>query len=148
MDQTIYEAAGGRQAFLDLAHAWHKRCLADPVVSHAFSHGFHPQHSERLAMYWVESLGGPDDYSRTIGDESFVLRIHSGNGVHQEMDDLAEACFALALDDAKLPENEALRKTLKDYFHWATQAMSAYPKSAHDVPGGLRVARWDWNGPA
>jgi len=24
------------QAFLDLAHAWHERCLADPVVSHAF----------------------------------------------------------------------------------------------------------------
>jgi sucrose-6-phosphate hydrolase SacC (GH32 family) len=36
------------QAFVDLAHAWRARCLADPIVSHAFSHGFHPQHSERL----------------------------------------------------------------------------------------------------
>jgi hypothetical protein len=49
MTQTIYEAAGGRQAFLNLARAWHARCLADPVVSHAFSHGYHPQHSQRLA---------------------------------------------------------------------------------------------------
>jgi hemoglobin len=51
MPQTIFEAAGGEQAFLDLAHAWHERCLADEVVSHAFSHGYNPQHTERLAAY-------------------------------------------------------------------------------------------------
>ena len=59
METTIYEAAGGREAFIALAHAWHERCMADPVVSHAFSHGFHPDHSERLAAYWAETLGGP-----------------------------------------------------------------------------------------
>ena len=37
--QTIFDAAGGEKALLRLAHAWHARCLADPVVSHAFSHG-------------------------------------------------------------------------------------------------------------
>src|SRR5438067_6227457 len=58
MNQTIYEAAGGREAFITLAHAWHARCLADAVVSHAFSHGYHPQHTERLAAYWAEALAG------------------------------------------------------------------------------------------
>jgi hypothetical protein len=58
MTQTIYEAAGGRQVFVNLARAWHARCLADAVVSHAFSHGYHPQHIERLAAYWAEALGG------------------------------------------------------------------------------------------
>lgn len=48
--QSIYEVAGGWHAFLNLAHAWHARCLADPIVSHAFSHGYHPQHSERLVL--------------------------------------------------------------------------------------------------
>ena len=100
MNQTIYDAAGGRQAFVDLAHAWHVRCLADPVVSHAFSHGFHPQHTERLAAYWAEALGGPEDFSRAIGDESAVVRMHSGNGEHREMDERAIDCFDAALDDA------------------------------------------------
>lgn len=147
MTQTIYEAAGGRQAILDLAHAWHARCLADPIVSHAFSHGFHPEHSERLAAYWAEALGGPPDYSQSIGDETFVVRIHAGNGEHQEMDDRAEACFAMALDDAGLPNDARLRSALKDYFHWATGTMSAYPKSPEDVPKGLAFAHWSWNGP-
>jgi hemoglobin len=146
-NQTIYEAAAGQKAFIDLARAWHARCLADPVVSHAFSHGFHPQHSERLAAYWIESLGGPADYSNSIGDESFVVRLHSGNGEHKEMDDRANVCFALALDDARLPNDEVLRATLKAYFRWATDAMSAYPRSAADVPTGLPPARWSWDGP-
>ena len=56
--QTIYDAAGGHDGLLRLAHAWHVRVLADEVVGHAFSHGFHPQHTERLAAYWAEALGG------------------------------------------------------------------------------------------
>jgi hemoglobin len=148
MKPTIYEVAGGQKAFIDLAHAWHKRCLADPVVSHAFSHGFHPQHSERLAAYWAEALGGPPDYSDSMGDETFVVRMHAGNGEHTEMDQRAEICFAQALDDAGLPSDAALRDTLKAYFHWANKTMAAYPHSADDVPPRLNFAKWTWDGPA
>jgi hemoglobin len=62
--QTVYEAAGGRAGLLRLAAAWHARVMADEVVSHAFSHGFEPDHTERLAAYWVEALGGPTTYSQ------------------------------------------------------------------------------------
>src|SRR5262245_29371401 len=66
--QTVYEAAGGSDGMLRLASAWHTRVLEDEVVSHAFSHGFHPQHTERLAAYWAEALGGPTTYSDRYGD--------------------------------------------------------------------------------
>jgi hemoglobin len=148
MELSVFEAAGGRQAFQDLAHAWHRRCLQDEVVSHAFSHpGQHPQHVERLAAYWAEALGGPPDYTGTMADHSYVLRLHSGNGEHHEMDERAQACFALALDDAGLPDDERLRMTLKDYFRWATALMASHPDSADDVPEGLELPHWSWNGP-
>ena len=87
MERTVYEAVGGAAGLLRLAAAWHHRCLQDPVVSHAFSHpGLHPQHTERLAAYWGEALGGPATYSEKYGDETSVVRIHRGNGVHEEMD--------------------------------------------------------------
>ena len=89
----MYTAAGGDEGLLRLAEAWHARVLADDEVSHAFSHGFHPQHTERLAAYWVEALGGPAEYSGRHGDESTVVRMHSGNGAHEEMDRRAIACF-------------------------------------------------------
>jgi hemoglobin len=147
VSQTIFEAVGGEQAFLHLAHAWHERCLADPVVSHAFSHGYHPQHTDRLAAYWAEALGGPHDYTQSLGDESTVVRMHSGNGEHIEMDERAQTCFALALDDAGLPDDPRLRATMKAYFRWATRRMSTYPDSADDVPPGLQLARWSWDAP-
>jgi hemoglobin len=144
--QSVYEAAGGRTGLLRLAEAWHSRVMADEIVSHAFSHGFHPQHSERLAAYWAEALGGPTSYSATYGDETSVVRIHSGNGLHEEMDRRAIACFDQALEDVGLTA-DPLRRVLHDYFAWATTTtMARYHESADDVPQGLIIPRWSWEG--
>jgi hemoglobin len=137
---------GGEGALLRLARAWHRRVMADEVVNHAFSHGVDPQHVERLAAYWGEALGGPPSYSTTFGDETFVVRIHSGNGTHEEMDRRAIACFELALADIGLPSGDKVGRVLLDYFAWATNTtMSRYHEVA-DVPEGLPIPRWSWEG--
>jgi hemoglobin len=129
-----------------LAEAWHSRVMADEIVSHAFSHGFHPQHTERLAAYWAEALGGPTIYSDTYGDETSVVRTHSGNGLHEEMDRRAIACFDQALADVGLTAHP-LQRVLHDYFAWATTTtMARYHESADDVPQGLIIPRWSWEG--
>jgi len=144
--QSVYEAAGGSEGLLRLARAWHERVLADEIVSHAFSRGFHPQHSERLAAYWAEALGGPADFSAAYGDETSVVRMHSGNGPHQEMDERAIACFDQALTDVGVSAGP-LRQVLHDYFAWATTTtMASYHDSAADVPADLAIPRWSWDG--
>src|SRR3954451_5935118 len=107
--QTVFAAAGGGGGLTRLAGAWHARVMADEVVSHAFSHGFHPEHTARLAAYWSEALRGPSTYSENYGDESSVVRMHSGNGEHEEMDRRAIVCFAQALADTGLT-TEPLRR--------------------------------------
>jgi hemoglobin len=145
--KTVFEAAGGDDGLRRLAKAWHARVVADEVVGHAFSHGFHPEHTERLAAYWAEALGGPSTYSDTYGDETSVVRIHSGNGPHEEMDRRAIACFDQAMADVGLSETDPVRAVLHDYFAWATTTtMSRYHRSADDVPDGLRIPRWSWGG--
>lgn len=144
---TLYEAAGGEAGMRRLAEAWHRRVMADEVVAHAFSHGFDPHHVERLAAYWSEALGGAPEYTARYGDESGVVRMHSGNGEHPEMDRRAIACFDAALEDAGLAEDEILRGALHDYFAHATlHTMSAYPASAEEVPEGLPMLTWSWGG--
>ncbi len=143
---TLFEALGGTAAVLRLAHAWHERVMADEIVSHAFSHGFHPQHTERLAAYWAEAWGGPAAYSTQHGDESSVVRMHSGHGPHEEMDRRAVLCFDQAMADVEIAD-PLLRQALHDYFAWATTAsMSAFPKGADEVPDGMRIPRWSWDG--
>jgi hemoglobin len=120
--------------------------MADELVSHAFSFGFHPEHSERLAAYWAEALGGPASYSKACGDQSSVVRIHSGNGVHEEMDQRGIACFDQALQDVGLNPAESLGQVLHDYFAWATTDMARFPHSPDDVPDGMEIPRWSWDG--
>lgn len=145
--QTVYEAAGGPDGLLRLANAWHARVMADEVVSHAFSDGFHPDHNQRLAAYWAEALGGPTTYSGRYGDQTSVVRLHSGNGPHQEMDRRAIDCFDQALVDVSLDRDERLRQVLHDYFAWTTlTTMSRYHRSAEDVPDGLSIPQWSWDG--
>jgi len=143
---SVYAAVGGEEGVLRLADAWHRLVLADDVVSHAFSHGFRPDHTARLAAYWAEAWGGPTTYSENYGDETTVVRMHSGNGQHHEMDRRAIACFDRALDEVGIVE--PLWQVLHDYFAWATTtSMSAYAMSAADVPDGLPIPRWSWDGP-
>ncbi|MBV9580437.1 MAG: group II truncated hemoglobin [Chloroflexi bacterium] len=144
---TVYEAAGGHDGMRRLAQAWHARALHDEVVGHAFSYGFHPEHVERLAAYWAEALGGPPTYSNEYGDETVVLRLHSGNGPHADMDRRAIDCFDQALEDVGLADNRQLRQVLHDYFAWATTIwLTRYPGSAEDVPDGLDIPHWSWDG--
>ena len=132
---TVYDAVGGFDGVLGLANAWHARVLADEVVSHAFLYG------------WAEALGGPATYTSAYGDESSVVRLHSGNGPHDEMDQCAIACFDQALDDVGIGADARLRETLHDYFAWATTTtMARYHRSADDVPSDLSVPRWSWDG--
>ncbi|HEY2685787.1 MAG TPA: group II truncated hemoglobin [Steroidobacteraceae bacterium] len=143
---SVFEAAGGVVGLRSLAEAWHRRVMADEVVSHAFSHGFKQDHTERLAAYWAEALGGPSTYSESYGDETRVVQMHSGKGPHEEMDQHAIACFDQALVDAGLAKDDTLRQVLHDYFAWATTSMARYPGSTKQVPGGLRIPCWSWDG--
>jgi hemoglobin len=43
--------------------------------------------------------------------------------------------------------HDPVRAALHGYFAWATTTtMSRYHRSADDVPAGLRIPRWSWDG--
>jgi hemoglobin len=62
------------------------------------------------------------------------------------MDQRAITCFDQALEDVGLID-EPLRQVLHAYFAWVTTTtMSAYHHSADDVPEGLNIPHWSWDG--
>ncbi|MBV8526740.1 MAG: group II truncated hemoglobin [Candidatus Dormibacteraeota bacterium] len=147
MRPTLYEFAGGDAAFLALARAHHARCLADPVLNHPFSHpDQHPQHVERLAAYWAEVLGGPATYSGSLADQTYVVRLHSGNGNLGDMGSRFVACFVAAADDAGLPDDPEFRAALRAYMEWAVSDVLQYEDDAGVVPRELAVPHWSWDG--
>lgn len=135
-------------AFLALAKANHARCLADPELNHPFSHpNQHPQHTERLAAYWAEAMGGPPTYSESLASETHMQKLHSGNG--QGMHGLGPrfvACFVQAMDDAELPSDPEFRKVMREYMEWAVAGVLVYSPPGSKVPEGLAVPKWSWDG--
>ncbi len=146
--ETIYEAAGGTDGLIALAHAWTARCLADEVAAHPFENNLKPDHAERLAAYWAEALGGPAGaYTQHYGDESQVVALHSGNGEHDELNEICIALFDQALDDVGIGSATVLGQALHDYFAYTTTGpMYAFHHSADEVPAGLELTLWSWDG--
>jgi hemoglobin len=73
--------------------------------------------------------------------------MHSGNGPHEEMDRRAIDCFDEALVEVGLAADDRLRQVLHNYFEWTTTTtMSRYHQSEEDVPDGLRIPHWSWDG--
>ena len=145
--QTVYDAVGGMDAFVRLAHAWHELVMVDEVVSHAFSQGFHPQHTERLAAYWAEVLGGPPRFSEGLSDHSSMLRLHAGNGPGMlELGPRFVDCFVQAADDVRLPDDPEFRAALRAYMEWAVADVNEFHAAGATVPSGFGMPRWDWDG--
>jgi hemoglobin len=132
---TLYERAGGFDTILALCRHWHGLCSADPLAGHPFEHLTLPNHDERLAAYLAEAFGGPPLYTAGYGDESFVQRLHAGNGVHPDLDEACLALFDKALADVGIPQPAA--GEISAYFRAATLAQRAYSESPAQVPEGL-----------
>lgn len=145
MGATLYDQAGGAPAMLALADAHHKRCLAEPDMSHAFSHpDLNPRHVERLAAYWGEALGGPPAFSeREGGTQTGVLRLHACGEDVTPWGARFLACFVAAMDDAGLPDDPAFRAAMRAYMVSAVDDfLRVMPGRPGDVPDGLPIPRW------
>jgi hemoglobin len=143
---TLFEFAGGEGAFFALAEAHHRRCLADPVLSHPFTHPGHPDHIARLAAYWAEVLGGPPRFTEEAGGHAAMLGIHAGQGADADLGRRFVACFLLAADDAGLPADPEFRAALHAYMEWAVDEVQSYSPPGSEVPAVMLMPRWGWNG--
>ena len=72
--------------------------------------------------------------------------MHSGNGPHDEMNERAVACFDQAMADLGIATDDPVHQVLHDYFAWTTVTINRFEDSADDVPEGLSVPRWSWDG--
>ncbi len=143
---SVFDFAGGSDAFLALAVALNERCLADPVLQHAFSRATHSQHNERLASYLAEVFGGPPAYSQ-LGGHSAMLDLHASTGADDDWAARFVACFDRAVDDANLPRDGDFRGVLHAYVVWAAGEVITYSPLGSVVPEGLAFPHWSWDGP-
>jgi hemoglobin len=73
--------------------------------------------------------------------------MHAGNGDISDLGRRFVECFVAAADDAGLPDDPEFRAALRAYMEWAVAETLRYPESADQVPAGLAMPLWTWDGP-
>jgi hemoglobin len=144
---SLFEYAGGSEAFQRLAAAHHARCLADEELNHPFTGAdVNPRHVERLGAYWAEVMGGPSTFSADYSNQSAMLERHV---CHEDLPGWGQrflGCFLAAMDDAALPADPDFRTAMRAYMEWAVGDVLQYFPGLLPVPDDPRLPHWTWTG--
>jgi hemoglobin len=145
--ETIYEHAGGADAWLRLAAAQYRRCLEDPVLTPQFGTVPRAGHVEHLATWLAEVFGGPDEYTRHQGGHGGLLAHHANMSISETQRQRFVEVFLAAADEVGLPADDAFRGRLRAYLEWGSQIAVAVSQPGADVTTDQPVPRWGWTAP-
>jgi hemoglobin len=140
---TIYEFAGGREAWLRLAHEQYHRCLRDPILSEQFGAG-HAGHVEHLAAWLAEVFGGPPEYTERFGGFPSMLDHHVGRAITDEQRARFVEVTMEAADAAGLPDEPRFRERLRGYIEWGAGIAQRNSQPGFEADRGATVPSWGW----
>jgi hemoglobin len=143
-DPTLYDWAGGRDAFDRLINAFYDRVEADALLAPFFPGGVHQEHRRNVAAWWSEVFGGPSAYTDEVGGYGRMLEKHLDLGITEEQRFRFASLMSLAADDAGLPDDPEFRSALVAYLEWGTRLALGNSQRGAEVVAQAPVPRWGW----
>jgi hemoglobin len=141
---TLYEWAGGREAFDRMINAFYDRVEHDDLLSPLFPGGVHEEHRRNVATWWCEVFGGPPDYTDHVGGYERMLHKHLSLDITGEQRFRFASLMSLAADDAALPSDPEFRSALVAYLEWGTRLAFGNSQDDAEVVSNAPVPRWGW----
>jgi hemoglobin len=143
MPPSLYEWAGGADAFLRLTDAFYRRVRADEIVGPLFAH-MPEDHPAHVAAWLTEVFGGPTTYTDQMGGYPHMLQKHLELGISEEQRFRWVQLIALAADDAGLPDDPEFRSAFIAYVEWGTRIAKSNSQPGAQPPREAPVPRWGW----
>jgi hemoglobin len=142
---TLYEWAGGADAFTRLIGAFYDRVEDDDLIGPLFPGGVSAEHRDHVTAWWAEVFGGPARYSDELGGYEHMLAKHRGLPITPERRFRFVSLLSLAADDAGLPDDPEFRSAFLAYAEWGTRLAfhNAHASDAAIAPHAP-VPRWGW----
>jgi len=140
---TVYEWAGGQEAFERLTEAFYRRVRADELVGPLFA-AMPEDHPHHVALWLAEVFGGPPVYSEQHGGYEHMLGKHLGLGITEAQRARWAQLIGLAADDAGLPADPEFRSAFVAYVEWGTRIALENSQPGADPPRRAPVPRWGW----
>ena len=141
---TLYEWAGGRDAFDRMINAFYDRVEQDELLSRFFPGGVHEEHRRHVIAWWSEVFGGPAVYTEELGGYERMLSKHLELGIGPEQRFRFAELMSRAADDAGMPDDPEFRSALVAYLEWGTRIALGNSQPGADVVEHAPVPRWGW----
>jgi hemoglobin len=141
---TLYEWAGGREAFERLVNAFYDRVEKDELISPLFPGGVSREHRDHVTLWWCEVFGGPDEYTKELGGYPRMVGKHQGLGITPEQRLRFATLMSMAADDAGLPADPEFRSAFMAYVEWGSRIALHNSQPGAEVPPEAPVPRWGW----
>jgi hemoglobin len=143
-DPTIYEWAGGREAFARWLNAFYDRVEGDELLAPVFGGTVGAEHREHVTDWWCEVMGGPAVYTERRGGYEHMLAKHRGLAIDDAQRLRFVTLLSRAADDAGLPADPELRAALMGYAEWGTRLAMANSAPGAEPAPHAPVPRWGW----
>jgi hemoglobin len=140
---SIYEWAGGTEAFERLTETFYAQVVKDELIGPLFA-DMNPGHPRYVAMWLSEVFGGPSRYTDERGGYHHMLTRHLGKGITEPQRRRWVSLLMDALDDAGLPADPEFRAAFLGYIEWGTRLAHANSQPDADPPQQAPVPRWGW----
>jgi hemoglobin len=141
---TLYEWAGGGEAFERLINAFYDRVERDELLSPLFPGGVGEEHRRNVVSWWCEVFGGPARYTDELGGYPRMVGKHRNLGITPEQRFRFASLMSLAADDAKLPDDPEFRSAFVAYVEWGTRLAFHNSQPGAAVIERAPVPRWGW----
>jgi hemoglobin len=141
---TLYEWAGGREAFERLIEAFYDRVERDELISPLFPGGVSREHRDHVILWWSEVFGGPAEYTDQLGGYPRMVSKHRDLGITPEQRLRFATLMSMAADDAGLPEDPEFRSAFMAYVEWGTRLAQQNSQPGAEPPPEAPVPKWGW----
>jgi hemoglobin len=141
---TLYEWAGGKEAFERLVDAFYDRVEGDELISPLFLGGVSAEHRRNVTLWWAEVFGGPADYTEQLGGYHRMVGKHKDLAITPEQRLRFANLMSLAADDAGLPDDPEFRSAFVAYIEWGTRLAFHNSQPGAEVPQEAPVPHWGW----
>ena len=115
---SLFDWAGGEDAFARLINAFYDRVEADELLSPLFPGGVSEEHRLHVIAWWCEVFGGPTRYTDELGGYERMLAKHHDLAITPEQRFRFASLMSLAADDAGLPDDPEFRSAFVAYLEW------------------------------
>lgn len=140
---TLYDWAGGEEAFSRLTEVFYDKVLKDDLLAPLFA-DLPAEHAAHVALWLGEVFGGPARYSQTQGGHGHMVAKHFGRNITEPQRRRWVNLIQDAADEAGLPTDAEFRSAFLAYIEWGTRLALYFSGPDAEPPAEQPVPKWNW----